>query len=374
MAQVVVQIPRVRFGAGALAGLPDELRALGVERPFLMTDAGLRRIGVIDRVKAVLGATDAISIYDEVAENPTVDGVDHAAIVYRRDGCDGVIALGGGSVIDSAKGVALLGAYGGSMMDHLGRSEGVTRPVAPLISIPTTSGSGSEASPAIGLHPDAHAPAIGTRSPFLVSNVAILDPELTRSLPARLTAATGMDALAHCLEGWLSLTEAPIVDALCISGAKRVFKFLRTAVDTPDDLGARGEMMLASLEGGIGIVKGLGPAHALANTFSIQGLHHGALVALSLGPALELGETLHPERLAQLSVAIFGAEGIRLSAKVRELMASIGLATTLPALGFKATELDPMVRDAVGSHFNRPSPYKPTPEHYRALIVACLGE
>ena len=191
----LLPLPRLVFGTGALSSLAHELSLFGVRRPLLLSDRGLERAGLVACALKVL--PDSAVPYLDVPANPTALGADSAYATYRDAGCDGVVALGGGSVIDTAKIVAALAAGGAARtMDLLGTPELIGPNVAPLIAIPTTVGTGSESSPATGLHPDAGSRTIGTRSSHLVPRVAICDPDLARTLPPPLIAATGIDALS----------------------------------------------------------------------------------------------------------------------------------------------------------------------------------
>jgi alcohol dehydrogenase class IV len=205
----ILQIPRAYFARGALRELPNELTALGVLRPLLVTDSGLVKCGVLGMVTATLADAVSYTVFDSVHENPTYEAVDRAAAVYRAERCDGVVAVGGGSVIDTAKLTAVLAGHPGQASDYVGHSDRVTAATAPLIVIPTTAGTGSEASPDAGLHPDAHTISSGITSRHIIPKVAICDPDTTVSLPPRLTAATGLDALSHCIEGFLSKSFCP---------------------------------------------------------------------------------------------------------------------------------------------------------------------
>lgn len=200
---------------GALASLPGELAELGVRRPLLLSDRGLERAGAVAMTERVLPPGTAQHL--DVPENPTLAGADAAFAAYRDASCDGIVALGGGSVLDTAKFVAALAGGGPASAAAMhGKPEQIGLRVAPLVAIPTTIGTGSESSPVAALHEVAGDPAVGTRSPRLVPRVAVCDPDLARTLPRRLVAATGIDALSHCIEGFFSepANRAAIPDAL----------------------------------------------------------------------------------------------------------------------------------------------------------------
>ena len=253
MSSPFLLVPRVIFDHGALRELGAELAHLGIRRPLIVTDQGLVRAGALERLRAALPAGAAPAVFDHIPENPTVAGVHEALAVYRDEGCDGVVALGGGSVLDSAKGIAVLAGHPGPLTDYMGHPERITDQVAPLIAIPTTTGTGSEASRGSGIHPTETSRAIGLNSPYIVPRVAICDPDLTLTLPAHLTAATGMDALSHCIEGFLATPLNPVLDVVALDGARRVMDWIERAVADGNDREARWHMMLAALQGGMSI-------------------------------------------------------------------------------------------------------------------------
>jgi 4-hydroxybutyrate dehydrogenase len=247
----VLPLPRLVFGFDCIGDLPGELALLGVRRPLLMSDSGLVKAGAAARVFQEMPANS--SQYLDTPENPTTAGADAAYAAYRTGSCDSIVSLGGGSVIDTAKIVAAMAGCGVADATTLLQNPGsINRHVAPLIAIPTTVGTGSESSPVAALHYSAHGMAVGTRSPFLVPRVAICDPSLARSLPPRLIAATGFDALSHCLEGFFAEPENPIIDALALDGLTRAFSNLYPATQ-PDGDAARAGLMAAAFAGGAAI-------------------------------------------------------------------------------------------------------------------------
>lgn len=359
-----ITLPRLVFGAGALASLPAELALLGVVRPLLISDRGLEAAGLVARVVALVGG-DAVFL--DVPENPTAAGVDAAAAVFRGGGCDGVIALGGGSVLDTAKLVAALGGAAGDRpaVDFIGHYDLIDA-VAPLIAIPTTVGTGSESSPVAAIHRTAGGPVAGTRGPKMVPRVALCDPDLARSLPRRLIAATAIDALSHCVEGFFADPPNPIVDALAIDGIARVFADAAAAL-RPDGDAARASLMAAAFAGGAAIHKGLGPAHAVATACDAADAHHGTLIGVALPHTVRLLAREVPAKAARIA-AVLGVDDI--AAAIAALIASLGLPLTLAAAGYHGASAEPIVAAMIASPFNRTSPYAPTADEYRALVAA----
>ena len=364
-------LPRLIFGAGALAALAGELALLGVRRPLLLSDRGLERVGAVARAAQALHGR-AVE-YLDVPENPTCAGADAAYATFQKGGCDGVVALGGGSVIDTAKFVAAL-ATGESRRaaDLLGRPDLISRSIAPLIAIPTTVGTGSESSPVSALHKDSGGSPIGTRSPLLVPRLAICDPDLVRTLPARLIAATGVDALGHCIEGYFAEPVNPIVDALALDGIARVYADIQTAVQ-PDGDAARASLMAAAFAGGAAIHKGLGPAHAIALAFGDQHLHHGTLVAAALPWTTDLVARHAPHKAARIAAAMGLRNTGELGAALHALTRALGLPGNLRSAGYRVDSIDRLVADMLGSHFNRTSPYVPTGDEYATIAQELLS-
>lgn len=368
-----LQLPRTLFADGALSALAGELGVLGVKRPLLVTDRGVVAAGIADKAVSACGHAGSIPVFDGVTENPLFSDVDAGSAFYRQERCDGVVALGGGSVIDTAKLIALLATNPGSVADYVGVPNVVHVAGAPLIAIPTTAGTGSEASPAAGIHPDAVTAAVGMNSRHLVPSVAILDPLLTHSLPRRLTAATGIDALSHCIEGYLSRKNLPLGDAIALDGVSRVARHLRQAVADGHHREARAGMMLAAFAGGVSIGMGLGPAHAVALSCSDQGFPHGILSGIGLVVTLDATQPHAPDRLSAVATAFGLAPGMSLSEGVASLMRDLGLPATLAELGYVTADVDALARSANASHFNLLAPFHPSATEYAAMLGRSLN-
>lgn len=364
-------LPRLVFGSGKITTLPEELAFLGVERPLLISDRGLEDAGLIARVIEI--APTIAAQFLDVPANPTAAGVDGAAAAWRDGGCDGIIALGGGSVLDSAKQVAALVTSGlHCAADMIGKPELITRDVCPLIAIPTTVGTGSESSPVTAVHLFAGGSSIGTRSSWLVPRVALCDPDLTRTLPPRLIAATGIDALSHCLEGYFANSENPIIDALALDGVARVIADIHAAL-LPEGDAARASLMAAAFAGGVAIHKGLGPAHAIALVCGDQHVHHGTVIAVALPHTTRLLVPHVPEKAARLRQAMGLCEGADIGAALQALIISLGIPVSLQAAGYRMGGRDELVAAMVASHFNRTSAYAPTAAEYGAILDAIAG-
>lgn len=357
-----LNLPRLVFGAGALARLPGELALLGIERPLLVSDRGIERAGLL------AGMAGLAATFLDVPENPTAAGADGAAAAYRAARCDGLVALGGGSVLDTAKVVAALVETDlASARDLIGRPE-LIGGVAPLVAVPTTVGTGSESSPVAAIHAVAGGPGIGTRHPRLVPRTAICDPDLARTLPRRLIAATAVDALSHCVEGFLASPANPVADALALDGAARIVADVHAALE-PDGDAARASLMAAAFAGGAAIHKGLGPAHAVALACADQDVHHGTLIGVALPHAVRLLAPHVPEGMARLGRAIGVGPGEELGDALARLVAGLRLPATLADAGYRIDDADRLADDMARSHFNRTSPYAPTRDEYRRLLA-----
>jgi len=363
--------PRVQFDFGAIKLLKQELASLGIERPLFITDKGLVQHGVFATVRRAMDNANDLAVFDEVPENPTVEGVERAAQVYKAHKCDGIVAVGGGSVIDTAKAVSVLATHEGKITDYFGRPDKIRPDTAPLIAVPTTAGTGSEASRGAGIHHDAHSRGHGINSTYIVPRVAICDPELTFSLPPRLTAGTGMDALGHAVENFFAKGGNPVGDAIALDACTRVFGNIERATAHGQDKDARWHMMMAALQAMM-CGKGLGPVHALANTFGDQGLHHGAMVTIAMPAVLRSYEKRYPDKTKKLADAIGIKSGTPAEA-VADMNQRLGIPPTIRALGYKPGDLDEMAEDSHESFFNVTAPFHPSVVEYRALVEEVLG-
>jgi len=330
------------------------------------------KAGVFQKVRDAMPGASALTVFDQVPENPTVEGVERALALYRERDCDGVVSVGGGSVIDSAKAVAVMAGHPGKITDYMGQPGKIGPRAAPHIAVPTTSGTGSEVSRGAGIHPNSTSRGNGINSPYVVPKVAICDPELTLTLPRHLTAATGMDALSHAVEGYLAKGNHPVGDAIALDSIRRVVTWLPRAVQDGGNREARWHMMMAATEAML-VAKGLGAAHALANTFGDQGLHHGTLVTIALPAVLRRLDDHVGERMQHLAQAMMLEPGRHPAAGVADLNERLGIPANLRRYGYKLSNLDEAAEDAHKSFFNHTAPHHPTRDEYRSMIEELLG-
>ena len=300
-----VEVPtRMVHGTGAISSLGELVRELGVKRPFLLTDRGVVSAGLAD---PALESLENAFVFDGVRANPDVELVGEASALYREEGCDGLVALGGGSSMDTAKGVGVEVVHGGSILDYEYGKTPITRRIPPLVSLPTTAGTGSEVTlwAVITDHGRGIKFNVGG-TPLIGSHVALVDPMLTLGLPPAITAATGMDALSHGIECYTCDYHQPFNDAAALAAIELVAKWLRVAYSDGGNLEARTNMAHAATFGGLAYgTESAGAAHAMSQ--SAGGVHdspHGALTARVLGPVCEFNAPAAPERYARIAQAL----------------------------------------------------------------------
>ncbi|MCC6216558.1 MAG: iron-containing alcohol dehydrogenase [Polyangiaceae bacterium] len=337
---------RIVFGAGEARRAGEEARALGVARALLVTDAGVERAGLVTPVRESLERAGlAVATFAGVSPNPTEADVSAGAEALRAHAADGIVCLGGGSPIDAGKLIAVRAATSASWEELDDARDGghlVPKQLVPVIALPTTAGTGSEVGRAGVLTVASTGRKTVVFAPQLLPRVAILDPELTVGLPASVTAATGFDALTHCVEAYLAPGDHPMADAIALAGVDLVAKFLGRAVADARNLEARGAMLKAAMMGAVAFQKGLGACHSLAHPLSSElGLHHGLANALCLPAVLDFNEPVALERILHLSLLLGGdAERGACAHTVRALRGSLGLPSGLAAVGVEPAQLD----------------------------------
>jgi len=300
-----VEVPtRLVHGPGAVAHVVEALGALGVIRPLLVTDPGVQAAGLVDRV---LEHLDSPVLFDQVRPNPDIALVDGGAEIYRESGCDGLVALGGGSSIDTAKSIGVVVQHGGSILDYEWGHDPIEKRVPPLVAIPTTAGTGSEVTLwAVITDRERKIKFNVGGTPLIGPHVALIDPELMLGLPPSVTAATGMDALSHAIECFTCDYHQPFNDAVALLAIELASQWLRTAVSEGSNLEARTHMAHAATLGGMAYgTESAGAAHAMSQ--SAGGVHdcpHGALTARVLGPVCEYNVPALPDRYARIAMGL----------------------------------------------------------------------
>jgi alcohol dehydrogenase class IV len=311
LAPTITYLTDIWFGLGVVRELAGIAGALKVGRPLVVTDRGVRVGGVLERVGLPAGAV----VFDGVESNPDEASVSAGVAAYREYGCDGVIAVGGGSPIDCAKCVALMATHGGSLREYAlveGGGGRITADKPPVIAVPTTAGTGSEVGRG-ALITFADGAKLAMISPHLIPQAAVCDPELTVGMPAWLTAASGMDAISHCVETYCSPRINPVAEAIALDGLGRACRNLLRAVERPEDMAARSEMMMAATMGGLTFQKGLGAVHQISHPLgglTSPRLHHGTLNAVLLPHVLRFNAPACAGKMEVLA-GVVGCGGAR---------------------------------------------------------------
>ncbi len=370
------------FGAGSVAQLPVLLASFGYQRAFLVTDAGIMAAGIGQSVERILSGVGVSTVtFDGISPNPSTHNLDAGADAGRPFAPDVIIAVGGGSVLDSAKGIALMIANDGAARDFDYRNE-QPHPGLPIVAIPTTAGTGSETNGfgVIDNHETGRKFYVGHDS--VVPKAVILDPELTIGLPPRQTAATGMDVLAHALESLSSRRSNPYADGIDLQIVTMVFVHLPRAVADGTDIEARSNVLLAAHMAGLAFATtGLGMAHAAAHALSARiGAPHGVALAVLLDHVLTFNVPARAETYARAALAIGAgdsragqeANAAALIAAVRDLSRSVGMPASLTDLGLEERLIPQIVEDALNDEVMANTPRTPTPEELQAVLVEAL--
>ena len=376
-------LTQIDIDFGALAGLAAECVRTGMTRPLVVSDPGVRAAGVLGKALAALGDLPH-AVFDQTPSNPTEAGVRAAVAIYQDQACDGLVAVGGGSSIDLAKGVAIAVSHPGPLKTYAtieGGSAKITDAVPPLIAVPTTAGTGSEvARGAIVIVDDGR--KLGFHSWHLMPKAAILDPELTLGLPPALTAATGMDAIAHCLETFMSAAVNPPADGIALDGLARGWSHIERATRNGADRDARWAMMSASMQGAMAFQKGLGCVHSLSHSLGGVNprLHHGTLNAMFL-PAVVMFNASAPsmikdrrlERIAQaIGLAGCDSQGTEVAEAIRGMNQRLGLPRGLAAMGVSEDQFDPVIDGAMVDHCHLSNPRLASRDDYREMLLQAM--
>ena len=379
----ILYVTNIQIDFGAIALLRGECERTGMSKPLIVTDAGVKAAGLLERAATALaqgGNTLPHAVFDQTPSNPTEAAVRAAAAIYQAQGCDGLIALGGGSSIDCAKGVAIAVAHEGPLKTYAtieGGSPRITDSVPPLIAIPTTAGTGSEvARGAIIIVDDGR--KLGFHSWHLVPKTALLDPELTLGLPPMLTAATGMDAIAHCMETFMAAAFNPPADGIALDGLERGWAHIERATRNGQDREARLHMMSASMQGAMAFQKGLGCVHSLSHSLGGVNprLHHGTLNAMFLPAVVAFNaeaETVRRDRrLERMAHAMGLRSASDIGPAIRDMNARLGLPSGLAEMGVTRAQFDQVIKGALADHCHKTNPRLATAEDYIVMLDASM--
>lgn len=371
----------IRFGAGRIAELAECCRAAGIARPLLVTDRALASLPITARALDILHAAGlGRAVFSEVDPNPTEANMAAGIAAFRAGGHDGVVGFGGGSALDLAKMIALMAGQPASLsvweLEDIGDwwTRADADAIAPVIAVPTTAGTGSEVGRAgVLTNSETHRKKI-IFHPKLMPAAVIADPELTVGMPGAITAGTGMDALAHCLEAYCSPHYHPMSQGIALEGMRLVFENLPRVFATPDDIEARGHMMSAAMMGAVAFQKGLGAIHSLSHPVgAVYGTHHGTTNAVVMPMVLDFNRAAVEDRIARAAAYLGiagGFDGFR--AWIMALRAELGIPATLTAMGVERARLDELTGMALEDPSCGGNPVAMTRENTRALFEACL--
>lgn len=374
---------RVLFGVGAAERTADEIKALGCKSAFVVTDAGIRAAGLIDPLVAQLEAAGVAStVFDGISSNPLETEVLAATDAYKTAGADVVVAIGGGSPLDVGKLVRLAATHPLPLAqydDLKGGADKIVHDVPPMLALPTTAGTGSEVGRSGVVTLQATNRKTVIFAPRLMPNVAILDPRLTETMPPRVTAATGMDALTHCIEAYCALGDHPMADAIALEGIALIAQHLGNAVHDGKDMVARGGMLKAAMMGAVAFQKGLGACHSLAHPLSAEhGMHHGLANALCLPAVLDFNRSAVPDKIARIA-KLLDARGddtetlaFECAGAVRAMRKKVGLSDGLGAEEIPEDALEKLAGLAFEDVCHQLNPRPVTAEDMLALYRASM--
>lgn len=366
----------IRFGPGVRREVAGHLRGRGLGRPLLVTDSALAALPLLAEFRSHLQGL-AVSVYAGVAGNPTARQVMDGAAAFRAHGADCVIGFGGGAALDVAKVVGLAATHEGHILEYAWDHPRV-RPIEGVlpwfVALPTTAGTGSEVGrSAVIAEDDTHLKRV-IFGPALLARQVFADPELTLDLPPAVTAATGMDALTHAIESYLSPVYHPLCDGIALEGARIAARALPQAVHEPHDLQARGDMLVAAMMGAVAFQKDLGAVHACAHALgAVCHLHHGLANALMIDTVLDWNREAVPAKFDELAHACgVAGGGAALVDWLRALKDRIGLGGRLAAHGVQAAQLPRLVEVASGDICQRTNPRPCTPADFRRFFEEAM--
>jgi alcohol dehydrogenase class IV len=368
----------IHFGAGARKLAGPHLRDLGLKRPLIVTDRGLAALPLIAELQADLVAAGlVVDTYGGVFGNPTGAQVMGGAAAYKAHAADCIVGVGGGAALDVAKVVGLLATHPGDVMEYVWdhpQARPITHALPHFVALPTTSGTGSEVGrSSVISEEDSHVKRV-IFSPAILAKAVFADPELTLGVPPAVTAATGMDALTHNVESWLSPAYHPLCDGIALEGTRIAARALVTAVKQPKNLDARADMMMASMMGAIAFQKDLGAVHSCAHALgTVNDLHHGLANALMIDTVLAWNHEAVPAKFDELAHVVgLAGGGAAFVPWLKELKAQIGIAASLSAVGVKREQVPRLVDVANRDICHQTNPRPCTAADFERLFVQAL--
>ena len=373
----------IEYGAGSLAKLPQLVARFSARRVLVVGDPGLVKAGLIERVTHILTqASIAHEVFTDLKSDPEVRSVVEGTAFAKARGCDLVVAIGGGSAMDTAKGIGLMMSLDGRIEDYFGIDR-IDRAGAPVIAIPTTAGTGSEVTVWSVLHDTNTDQKVVIGSPHICPRIALLDPELSRSLPAAITAATGMDALTHAIESYVNQLCHPFVDATAEHSIALIGQHLRTAVAQGNCMEARGNMLIASSLAGIAFNRvRLGLVHAFSLPLgNIYHIPHGLVNGIMLPAVMAFNVPGNLKKYARIAMLLGeNIEGLSLReaayrsvTAVEQLKLDVGLTQTLSDFGLTPEGFDRVITEAMTSGNVAVNPRMPTHADMAAMLKAAMA-
>ena len=367
------------IGPGASKEVGSAAQGLGVTHALLVTDKTMVKLGLMEQIKGYLEAAGLkVTVFDAVDPDPTDKNVAAGLELYQKSGCNGLVSLGGGSPQDCAKAIGVVATNGGNFRDYAGPDK-VNKPLPPLVALNTTAGTGSEttrSSVITNTDLNVKTPIVSARC---IPAVAINDPRLMAGMPPGLTAATGMDALTHAVECYVSLLATPLTDALALGAIKLIGRWLRPAVANGGNLEARDKMAYAELIAGMAFTNGrLGCAHSVAHQLGTRcGIHHGVGCAVMLPYVCQYNLIAAPERFAEVAAALgedtYGLTPMEAAAKapaaIHKLNNDVGIPATLAELGVKESDIEWLNRNATNDGCNKTNPRQPITSDVMLSII-----
>jgi len=366
----------IRFGAGARREVAQHLLDQGIKRPLIVTDKALAQLPVLAEFKSLLQGLD-VAVFGGVFGNPTASQVMDGALSFKAHGADCVIGFGGGAALDVAKVVGLAATHPGDIIEYVWdhpKVRSIDQPLPYFIALPTTSGTGSEVGrSSVVSENDTHLKRV-VFSAKILAKVVFADPELTLGLPPQVTAATGMDALTHNIESYLSPAYHPLCDGIALEGTRIAAAALETAVKEPSNLQARSSMMMASMMGAIAFQKDLGAVHSCAHALgAVCDLHHGLANALMIDTVLAWNQEAVPAKFDELAhVCKVSGGGAEFVPWLRALKARIGISGKLSAHGVKGEQVPRLVEIAVADICHQTNPRPCTAQDFRRLFEEAM--
>ncbi len=366
----------IQFGAGARKLVAEHLRAQGCQRPLIVTDRALAALPVLAEFRTHLAGLD-VAVFSGVHGNPTASQVMDGAAAYQAHRADCIIGFGGGAALDVAKVVGVAATHEGDILEYVWdhpKVRPIVHPLPHFVALPTTSGTGSEVGrSSVVSENDTHLKRV-VFSPLILARKVFADPELTLGLPPAVTAATGIDALTHNIESYLSPAYHPLCDGIALEGTRIAARALATAVERPGDLAARSDMMMASMMGAIAFQKDLGAVHSCAHALgAVCDLHHGLANALMLDTVMAWNLEAVPAKFDELAhVCGVSGGGAAFVPWLRQLKARIGITGTLASHGVTAAHLPRLVEIATKDICHQTNPRPCTAADFEQLFKAAM--